>query len=476
MKLRSIEVNRPRAVWRLRELELLALVLIALIAGDQLFRSPVTGLGDNGDYWRVMNPVGVGYAEEQPVLPGLLVLDFAFIPRRAITIPSTQLLLAEIAAGMARLSGGEHFDLRWMAAVNLAAYLTALYFVMAAVGTLPRRARFVLLPLLVLATDAGYVSHFNSFYAESALLIYFVLCVGIALLALRGQGRGWPYAAAFFTAALLFIGAKPQNYPLALLLALVLLSWLGSSHRRFRPALVVPLALLLPVFALLMYMNLPGALKGWNRWNSMFYGVLLESPAPEADLAELGMDPELARFRGMSAFHQGVLVDEATAAYGHREIAGFYARHPGRLLAVSRRAARESWLRFSTGVGQFTADSGRAWLEQSERWSFWSHGQRRWLPAALWFLAAGFAALVVGAVRLLWVSEPGGAERRLAMLAVLLGAMAPAAFLVCIVGDGCYDLPKHLFAFHMIADCCVMLATAWLIGWAGTRLERRRNP
>ena len=95
--------------------------MLALLAGlcvIALFVPPIHGLADNGDYWRIMEPLGVGHPSTDYAQSyfGHIVRKFEFVQRRAPHVLSSQSLLAEVARLINPLfASGGGFDLRSMA-------------------------------------------------------------------------------------------------------------------------------------------------------------------------------------------------------------------------------------------------------------------------------------------------------------------------------------------------------------------------
>lgn len=45
-------------------------------------------------------------------------------------------------------------------------------------------------------------------------------------------------------------------------------------------------------------------------------------------------------------------------------------------------------------------------------------------------------------------------------------------FGICVVGDGLYDIVKHLYMFQLLFDVCLFAAIAWTLGLASRGLAR----
>ncbi len=68
-----------------------------------------------------------------------------------------------------------------------------------------------------------------------------------------------------------------------------------------------------------MYLFAPKELKEINMYQTVFYGVLKDSPTPAQDLKELGLPPELAVLQNTNFFHAGY-TDPAARPAALREV------------------------------------------------------------------------------------------------------------------------------------------------------------
>ena len=473
-----IEGSRSRGSWRLAGPERVLFVLIVAGLVYQLLIPPIVGLADNGDgLFRVMSPLGLkptvsAYHEK---FWGHINRKYTIGPRSEAVIFSSEFVLCEVALLVNKvLSKDGLFDLAVLGGVHLSVYLGAVYLVLAAAQRMRGPARYVIgVSLVVVGTDVAYVSYFNSFYMESASLIFLSLLVGLALLCVRAARPKLWVATAYSLCAALFISAKPQNYFLAVPLALVPVSLLPRLGRRSRKMCAVALAVALICVAGALYVRIPRQLKCANLWNSVFVGLLDHSPSPREDLRELGLDPALERYVGEPAF-DGAPVLEVTENYGFAGIGLFYVRHPMRLVALLQRSARQAFLLHYDHLGNFEKASGLAYRSRSHAFALWHRLRRAVLPKALWFLIMFFGAMglaILAEIRIRGLSTSAGLT---AVFCGVLAAMGALQFVICVLGDGTYELTKHLYLFEILFDACMIAAASWVCNQAWTVLQKRR--
>ena len=144
----STQTQRTEIGWKLGFPERILFLVIAGLLFFQLLIPPIVGLADNGDYARVLQPVGLestaeGYAERYG----------SYVNRKYRTIPrtgkhpmySSELLLAATAVQFDRLiTADDEFDLAVLGAVHLAGYLIGIYLILLATQTFSLPGRVVI--------------------------------------------------------------------------------------------------------------------------------------------------------------------------------------------------------------------------------------------------------------------------------------------------------------------------------------------
>jgi hypothetical protein len=213
---------------------------------------------------------------------------------------------------------------------------------------------------------------------------------------------------------------------------------------------------------------------GWvTRYNVLFLDLLPSSPDPARDLAELSLDPSLARFSGVSAW-----VPESPARIpavrtflegrsGEPSPRLLYLRHPERLAALLARVSKSSYELRPRDLGNFARESGAP--PGAKALGLWSSLRARlsgipWLVAFLGgtLAAAGLSYPRVGPRGRLYREGPA-----------LLVAMAVGAFLVTALGDAHVETIRHLYVFQALCDLILVADAAWLAQTLASRFARR---
>lgn len=475
---RDLTHQGPRTGARVRRLppEAVVFLLLTVVLVRQLLLPPLVGLADNGDFQRVMDPLGLQHraTEWSERYFGWLGLYYVPGPSAPAQLLSSQLLLSGAAVGLGRLlPGNGRFDIRLQGALHLFLYLLGLALILRAARTFAGPARAVINgALLLAATDVAYVAPLNSFYAEAATLVFLVLLLGCALLALRDDRASLLVVAGYLMAAALFVAAKPQNYFLSIPLAALALVMLPRARGRLSRSAIVAGAVTLVALGLFLHTRVPWALRVRNLWNNVFATVLADSPDPRADLAEFGLDPALARFAGVPAFTDSIPIEATTAAYGFGDVLRFHLRHPDRFVHIASACARNAFVWRDPRLGNYPREAGRPAGTLATDFAGWSRLEAALMPRSLpWLVVFLGGVLVAGLI------EAGryGARTAAGGTASLVATLALAAgmeFGICVVGDGYYDIVKHLYLFQLLYDACLFATLAWAAGRLAALLPR----
>jgi hypothetical protein len=478
-------------------------VVAALSALLQLLVHPVLGLADNGDYKRVLTSLHL-----KAVVPTGQSSSFRYIwldyqpggPPKQNGYASTELVIAHAARGISNLLGmGPGMDLRVMGACQSVLLGLAVWLIVRALPG-PLALRGLTAALLVLTvTDTRFVVYLDSFFTEPASMLSLLFLVAAVLHAWR-RPRLTPLGllAVAVPAGCLLL-SKTQDAPLVAVIALLVVSrrcdWRVLSGRVGGRVLPVFVALVLVVLAGGYLRQQPEGLSRVNTYNAVFVELLGHSPTPEADLRELGLDPELARYKGLAVeVHGNALKDPRFAGFftkvGHGKIAVFYLHHPGRALALAHRGATASMELKPRGIspplGNQTAASGAKPYSSSCKLCVYSTISEGWRAASAFLVPAlWLAALVlIPALSLRRRSRsrveapdlPRGSDDGVAAVLFLLVGTGLLSMAVALLGEGEFEIVKHLF-LSSVSDGVLAVFAVHTVGLLLVdRLSRRSAP
>jgi hypothetical protein len=462
-----------------------AVTAAALLLTLELLTRPILGLANNGDFEKVMGYAGLQYREtgfDAKYLQHVVRVFDAVRPGwyRSGYVSSETLLALAARRLPGAVSGGRLFDIRALGLLEAALLLSALGLLVAACRDLAPAAQWGAAAFLVLIfTDVGYAAPLNSFYSQSASLVFVLLTAGVAALGIRRGRLDGGLLVAYVVCAALFVASKPQEAiqgPLLALFALRLagVSWRGSWRRG-----AAWMALGLCAFSLWYYRAAPrDSIRNVGLFHSVFLDLLPHSPDPPRDLAEMGLDADLLAYEGMNAYQPGSPINEPAFRarffdrFGYTDLVRFYLARPARLLDRLRRGAPSAFRLRPWRLGNYERDSGFPPNAMTRHFAVWSDLRLEFAPHAvaclLLFFVANAAACLAGYRR----ASPRGRLARDGIGVLLL--MAGLEYVVCALADYLGDLGRHLYVFQALCDLVLIADAAWLVQLLATR--PRRSP
>jgi|HubBroStandDraft_1064217.scaffolds.fasta_scaffold04208_4 hypothetical protein len=438
----------------------------------QLFIPPIVGLADQGDFLRTIGRFGYG-----PQHRGSLEYRYVepkYIPDAQYRSPYWEQANSEYIFVGATLLLNKLVSKDGALDITVAGFVHALAFLAAFARLLwvTRRAgahALLWIGGLLALTDAGYAVYWNSFYAEPASCIFFLLLLAEAVEIARAGGTGEIGMAGVLRwslCAVLWILAKPQNAPIGLLLGLFTLRlamWTPSKPARAAAAVGTCAMFACAAFNVLA---MPIYGRQANTYGVVFSGILADSKNKEADLRALGLDPQLAKYSGTGAWTPGTYFPEMAAAgmltrVNTFTVLRFYLLRPARMwrrmhgLLPIITFLRRDW------YGNFEPSAGLPPATQSRAFTLWSGLHERVLPPVnkwLVFALAGWPLLAAWR----WVRERNMVRRRRIELLTLLPVCCLAALFSAVYGDA-FDVIKHMYLFNLLLDMCMLYVAS--AGW-----------
>lgn len=486
-------------------------VLFTLAVIYQVLIPPAVGLPDNGDFQRMTQSFGLTPADSGKTDSyHSFTRYYDWNPaNRGRPFPSAELLFV----GFALLINAVGFKPGLFSILSLGlAHSLAYVGVAAILGYCGWRSRHpmrwvIYAAILLLFTDVAYVAYMNSFYAEPSALIFLCATVAFAVLVLvdRESPRGARIGLlGFLACSLLFLSAKLQNAMLGPLFAvgLYLLCRISPVHtkrpsklRIWGPAAIIAISLvyygLFSVFTM--------GIRDVNVYDSVFYEIIQNSPTPEADLRELGLDASYIKYKGTNAWSPGVTKAIYKPVYERVREKGlilFYARHPDRLAKLLRRASLHAFETRPGYLGNFDqyVAARIAKLDAPQRLLPWesleaqstsyfrlpapyfshsfalvSDAKRSFLVNRAWPIAL-FAIINIVAVLVKIIRFDKSRQARMVSgIHAAIIVMALMQFLTCTMGAGELDLVKHLFLFDVLCDISMVFLVAYAAHWVGIK-------
>jgi hypothetical protein len=209
---------------------------------------------------------------------------------------------------------------------------------------------------------------------------------------------------------------------------------------------------------------------------SVFYEILRFSPDPQRDLAELGLDPNLAKYAGTIPFplespkndpdFQRAFFDRMSFA----KVIWFHVNHPIRFMGALERSAQYAPL-LRPALGNYEKLDGHPSFATSQTFDLWSRAHKAYSPGSLtgflFFFVVNWAGIAV-----LYSRKRAQPYRLLLELQALLLLTAAIQFASVVVAQGTYEPVKHLFLFNLLVHICAGIALICLAGWLQHGMRR----
>lgn len=463
-----------------RQLAWIVIAAAAVLLSCQLFVNPIVGLADQGDFARTLGPFGYA-AEDGSATIAFVAPKYVQAPdsrRPGWEQPSSEYLFVACAILLNKIvSRDGKMDIVVIGFVHTLAFLAA-FGRLLMVTKQYRVSPYLWAIGLIVLTDVGYAAYWNSFYAEPASCIFFLLLAAESIAICNSSRVSASQIALWSLWAILWIMAKAQNAPLGVLLTLfsVRLSW-WTKERATRQLAILG-SVLIGAATVVNIMTIPSGVRFADSYNQMFLAILPESRNPPADLNALGLQSELVRYSGTGAWSQGSGFQEMVASglignkINHAAIVRFYLRHPTRIWRHARTLLPIAFSLRPEWCGNFERTADRAPGARSASCTLWSSFHERVLRRIgrpiliLLFISPAIAAVA-------WIRFPN--RRRHIELLALLSAGCLTAFLTAALGDA-WDNVKHLFLFNLMLDACLIFGAGFIMSPAVRRRSKDARP
>ena len=475
----------------------------AVFMSSVLFFVPHAASVNNGDFGRMMDSLDIMwesdiYFNTSEQLANKAVETYAYRApfqwqRLTFLEPSYSLVYP---AGIVRLLT-EPFGLPFNTyLLSIVMTLAAVLCVVSVVRDLyPVFGRFTLafgIAMSAMFLCESYLVWFNSLFGEGCILLGMLMTVACAVhlsVLPRGKGRYFLFLLCF---ALCFLLCAKAQMLVALPVAAALILLFAWYHRPVRLDFTLLYFLITLIVcgavafsAVKVYQDNDEVSGKYTVWQSVFYGALMISDDPLADMEELGIDPAMAPDIGKDAYHPDSdyvyppTSQEAEAAfYDHVNtftVVKFYLKHPVKLYSMLNRAAEQSkelYNGFRIYAGQDYAEPH----DTVDRFGLWLYWRSVFACGAFWQYVLLYGIIIAYNVCRIRSKKRTGAEKMLS--AFLLGVMAIGVlqFPLSVVGNGFADNQKQLFGFALCHDLLVLFTGVELIRYAVSRRWKKEIP
>ncbi len=482
---------------RHRILPVIGAVIVFIVSFSVLYLGENVGLSDNGDFRRVLLMNNIEYEDSENHY-------YLFKEHYRMDLENDKSFLSAIRSAWQinedeEIYSSPHFLIIKLSKVlNVTAnqitgkplesyhigYMALLYIIMLSFAAWVMFTFFsdadlkvqiaVFLVYVFMFCDAGYLLYFNSFYGEPLQYTSLMLLIATGMLIYKKPTI--PKVIAFYVALYFFAGSKLANIAFSMIAALLaVLMMIMRKDKLFRIGVIVS-AVVCMANMVSLYISIPDWMDNDTTYQAVFLGITKNSPDPEGDLEELGVNPKYAVLAGTHAYmdEDEYPIDIKTKKFerdfynkvSKLDIAMFYVKHPVRLLGEVVHAIENSAYIRPPVVG----NSADTLMEFTDKWSGWSK-----LRVALrftyepWFVLLAFVVITLYMLflNILYVHnhKTETPERKYMTYACnILIAGLWINLLLPIICNGEADIAKHMFLFTNCIDILCALGVVTLIG------------
>lgn len=435
--------------------DIIFLIAAAVIFIFAVFFPPVHSVADQGDFERVMRPIGIDFPDDYSFYEyavRFFPMRFTkqdlllYIPRLLFIVPSTAFVFPSLIVRLICAPTGM-FDMRILAAVIFLWYTLSCFFILRRIKIKNCILHIAFIGFFLIVFFNGVnLTLFNSLYGQSVMLASFASVAAASLYLFENIRTATNLKIFIFTiASCLMIDSKLQCFIFAPFFAALIIYAGFKSNRRVICVLCA---------AVIMWHGIGGYfINSINTgkatlYNSIFYGILKDSDTPEKDLAELGLSPEFSANCGKHAFLQPTEYsypptdENFYSKVSNITIIKFYLSHPVRLISAMENTAKDAFCN-KISLGTFEEKYGFKPYASSYRFTLWEN-IRSHLPHALLFIIPVWLIFIAFAVF----------KRKNVYFPIIIAMflMGAVQFPMPYIGNGAADISKQLFMFNIIFD------------------------
>lgn len=485
--------------WLFLFLGLLALAII----GNVLFKYPQPGVADQGDFTRVMCVSGLELKAENASDPTFVrFLDYTVTEYKIAEASGWELLRRVGATSMAyiitlinvlcRVFGQDTFKTGYLAIFYVVIYVFSIFVILKYLNieNKAKMAGFALAAFFILL-DGNYLVWFNSLYGEPMMITTLMLYIAFWVYYIahrytgKSQDKVFTKLVFIFAAAILFLGSKIQVAYVLPVVLIMLTRLLAENKHLVKPyqAWLLSFLYVLTIVYPSALVVMDGPISRDRQYNSVFYGILKNSPTPEQDLMDMGLNPDMAVEAGKHSYlteteyakyvpRSQIAWDEFYSKMNNAKLVEFYISHPARFIQGMEYTASQAFIT-STLLGKYDSKISEEPVREFNRFTLWSSFREAQLPKHLWFLVAVFAAFTAYTLRIYRSSS--GSENIRAWIRLLWGVMfiGIVQFPMPFIGNGQADTAKQLYLFNFIFDLMLLVSICWCLHKVIELVEQR---
>ena len=447
-------------------------LITAVVASSILFLPNYLGVAGDGSTDEIMKSAGIYYIDKEPskiynnyfVKMYSTVASGEEIPGKIMNSQVMFIRLAKLLDNL--ITRDTNFDIRFLGIIYLLLYLPAVYLI---VNQVCQRVKqfsegfFIAAAGLIIFSDIGYVTYFNSFYPEAVWFITMLYCAGASMSFQKERTvyRDFLSLLVFLFAAAILISSRHQCAVIGFLFAVYVIRLIFVRRSFVWGVSCVAAAFMLSSFAIFSIFLSTSDFSQTSKFHAMTRGILFGSSNPAKALGEFGIDSSYELLTDASAYDYLPFVKSGDDSLYHgfidqftiSDIAVYYLRHPGSLFGMIDVSIGAGMDIRRSNCGNYEMSVGLPKKAKSLFWSGWSTFKMTSAPRTI-----GYLLLLTASVFFLFYKgysiRPAEDRRNtifLDMLLIVLGVLLSQSVVV-IINSGDAEMVQRMFLVGLSLD------------------------
>jgi len=444
----------------------LLLILFTTCLMVQVLVRPAVGIANNGDFVKMAGAFGLG-PEDGTWASHSQYGEFVYrytranhynynLDFRTAQFVSSEFFLVKLGRGLQRICRpGPQFDIRWLGGVGVAFLLLA-----GGIWIYALSGRWRIyggLFLILIWTDVAYVQYLNSFYMDTAAMIFLLLSVAAGLHVAKNPGSR-PFALLMTSAAILFAVSKSQHAVTGFSFIPLFVGFAFWSRDRMVRTTWIAGSVLLATGAGVVLSRNTDEYRSVPVYTLVFWRLAPEAPDPLPVLQELGLGKQelplvhTYAYQSQTPMANPEWVRQFHSRCNYSTLLRYYLHHP----SIAAHFIYQDLSDPAADMRPFanlSPEDGFALGSQAAHFTFWTDLRSLLFRRVPWHVIVLAGLSITGAFWLLFLSP---ADRAVAGLALTVEAVAAIEYAIAVLADAA-ETSRHLMIFHVATEISILL-------------------
>ncbi|MBE5822119.1 MAG: hypothetical protein E7311_06015 [Clostridiales bacterium] len=473
----------------------------------------ITGLSDNGDFIRVMEPNNISYIDNSNTsyyfnqfyrmkISGNTFFEvatnlFKENPLDTTEYTSSQFFFIKLSKLFNYInnyfSGNDvsKYDITYLAQIYIVIFAIGFTFLYKGFESDNHFINILIFIILCLVFfDLGYIIYFNSFYGEALQYCTFILITGILVYTLNCYREHRKITKfniftyfLFILFTYIFACSKAANVPIAVIYSIVGLIIMFLSTKSYT-RIVLIVSSIICIFASVAFLNkTPLWMEKATNFNAVFYGILKDSDTPEQDLFEMDINQRYISLANTNAYdgehkfniYSDSFNEKVYSALSKTKVLRYYLLHLDRFFEKLDISLINASIIKPMYLSNYTKEYSEIKLSQNTNFSLWSNFRNDINITNMYWIVLFFTGMLIFFIIqfVKFKKDIQIPSQKITMLystpilriifLVGLTLATGIAMVMPFMSNGEADLQKHMFLFNHLYDTLLVCILGYLI-------------